>query len=271
MTPAEAEVVTDPNLTPDASRLVLYLMSLGDGEHEVPPNRLQLLLRCGGNKPVYAARACAKEAGYLDWRAGGNAHSTRYRLVAPQGNQDADWSPPRATNPDVVEEDGDVLPPSPPVADLAPLADDAAALIEARRERLGEAVPPLVSYLRRRVRPDRHEPYVGWVVGVLDPECMNLSWKDATGMPIPQARRPAIVALAINELATADEKTRTWGEGDVGNLRNKLRGLIALENAPPIQKKAAGADNVGGRERRGKQPMDQQQYTPTTEWKGFNR
>src|SRR5688500_2643258 len=97
-------VVQDPDLTGDAVRLVLFLRSLGPGAHEVSPQRFRKLFCSRTDKPLYAARKCATDAGYLHWWPGGNSHSTRYELVAqtgnlspalvaPEGNQSSDRSP----------------------------------------------------------------------------------------------------------------------------------------------------------------------------------
>ncbi len=83
MTPEQlSRLAADPKLTPDAVRLVLYVASLGEGEHEIDAEMLRMLLRCKGDKPIYNAREAAR--GWLRWRQGGRQHANRYEYLAPQ-------------------------------------------------------------------------------------------------------------------------------------------------------------------------------------------
>lgn len=265
MTPEEmARIVADPNVTNEAFRLIMFVASLGPGEHEITSDELRMVLGCKSDTPVQKARQRAVNLNYIEWRQGGKGHGNVFRYLRPAAQVNAIPMPHGTGKPTVVvvEEGRSNSPLSPPVVAIGRLADDAQALIEAERELLGDAVKPLVSYLRRRVRPENQEPYVGRVIGALKPECMNPQWKDAAGASIPLELRPAIMADALNELATADEsKGRKWDAGDWGNLRNKLYSLIRLVNAPPLPR-ATGTD--GKRARAGPRsdsPPDAQDYT----------
>ena len=75
MTPEQLlTVVTDPRLTPEALRVILYVDTLGRAgqEHDVKGEDLAILLH-GGEKPVRAAIARAVHCGYLAARHGGRA------------------------------------------------------------------------------------------------------------------------------------------------------------------------------------------------------
>ena len=68
------QIVTDPRLTPEAVRVVLYVRSLGPvgQERAVSGEALSILLH-GGEKPIRAAIARAVHCGYLGSKHGGRA------------------------------------------------------------------------------------------------------------------------------------------------------------------------------------------------------
>lgn len=281
-----SQILTDGSLTPDACRIVLYVMQLGDGVHEIPHRRFAPLLNHPGAKRLRSAIQLAVDLGYLERTAGGRGHHDRYEFrippranlsdnMTPEANLNGDRLPPEAklSGPVVVVEAGVNPPIVPPSPSIGPLADDAERLIEAEAEVIADAVKPLRSYLRRRVPPERQEPYVGRVIAALSPYCLNPQWRDATGSTIPIERRPALMADALNELATADEDgDRRWKAGDFGNLRNKLLALMRLENETPVPAPARAAGGWG-RRRDGPRdrPADWQDYGEgTTEFTGLN-
>lgn len=253
-----AYIVADPNLTPDAVRLALYVASLGEGEHEIPANKLQSLLRCRGNKPVYAARAILADEGILDWRAGGNSHSTRYRLVVSQGDQSADRSPPRATNPAPIEDEGDDA--ITPVVPLLVVSAETDAAIEQHAERLAGCRGALRDYLRKRVHPDRQTSYVHDVAGKLGG--LGFTWRNQDGRPVPKDEWPGLFAAALNELAATDEETEyRYPPGDPRNVRTKLGILVGQWGREPRkQQQATGTDGRPPPARRGKTVFDDADY-----------
>ena len=93
-------VVADTRLTPDAVRLVLFILSLGEGEHEVEADKFRELLQSKGDKPVYNARERAARCGYIESRQGGRKHGNLYRYLAPSGEVNPDTSPCGAEYPD---------------------------------------------------------------------------------------------------------------------------------------------------------------------------
>jgi hypothetical protein len=272
------KLLNDAALSDAARILGFYLSTLPAGPHEMPYAELSVLLHNTPNRATvgkHLRQLCAR--GYARLVSSGGSGSPCYEWLDSECNKvnadDALRAEKRtqdAPHVVVVVEDRKI----PPIVPLKPLAPDAEALIEAERERLGECVKPLMSYLRRRVPPDRQEPYAGRVVGALKPETLNPQWKDATGQAIPMPRRRAIMADALNELATVDEvKGRAHGEGDWNNLRNKINNLCKFENAPPLQ--STGTDGYRSRAGpRGKAPADQNDYGEGTQhWpgkEGFN-
>lgn len=271
MTQQQLRLLNDSRLSDAARILGFYLSTLPEGPQEMKHDSLAVLLHGTPNADTVGRHLRQLVVhGYANKASGGGRGSPRYewREVSTRENSRADDALPakiHGQRPSVVVV-GSSNPLNPPV-ELKPLATDASALIEAERETLGECVKPLGSYLRRRVTPDSQEPYVGRVLSALDPECMNPQWRDATGAVIPMPRRRAIMADALNELATADEtKDRKWKSGDWGNLRNKLLGLIRAENAPPIRATGTNGARASPRDR----PADTQDYKPSTHFEGFN-
>jgi len=93
VSPELARLAADPGLPPDAFRLLAYVLSLGEGEHEIESSTLRGLLRCKGDKPIYNARKDAERYG-LTWRQGGRSHANIYGYLSPWGEVITNTSPP---------------------------------------------------------------------------------------------------------------------------------------------------------------------------------
>jgi hypothetical protein len=255
-------LLMDParNLSPEARVLLLHVTDMGPGVHEIAYSTLMRLLQIRDPKKLRRVLTECEDAHWLKVdRRGNNGRHPRFELRVPESTtltqgRVPENPPLRASSvPDFgtlpsrkkeKEEEGSAR--ARDGMDLAPLAPDAEALIEAEAELLGHARKPLVSYLRRRVALDKQEPYVGTALGWL--RGMGFNWRDATGSSIPMERWAEYLAVALNELATAEEKSRKWAQGDTANLYNKLLNVCQRENAPAFQR--TGTDNRREREYR---------------------
>lgn len=275
MTKQQMRLLNDSALSDAARILGFYLSTLPAGPQVMKHKELAVLLHNTPNAATVGRHLRQLEVhGYATVSSEGGKGSPVYEWVdsSPVDKTLAEaalLSNKRQEKPAVVVEDVSNTPLVPPL-ELKPLAADADALIGAELSLLGECVKPLSSYLRRRVHPDRQEPYVGRVLAALGRECLNPQWRDATGAVIPLARRPAIMADALNELATADEdKGRAHGAGDWNNMRNKLLGLIGAENAPPPQFRATGTGGARASPR-SRQPDPMPDDEGATHFQGLN-
>jgi hypothetical protein len=89
-------VITDFRLSPDACRVVLYVLHRGEGEHEISHREFARLLQNPGEKRLRAAVQDAVDL-YLIRTAGGRGHHDRYAFSpAARGNlngSEVDFSP----------------------------------------------------------------------------------------------------------------------------------------------------------------------------------
>lgn len=243
-----AELVANPALTPDALRLILYVASLGEGEHEIPTDTIQMLLRCGGERPIYRAREVAERHG-LVWRRGGRGHHNVYGWSG-LGADSLDNSAQKPTQvildpaPELtqvgyvgVEADS-----SPPVVVGSSKEAVAVASAHAREgfgvsEKATEVMAQhngsftgfrgtLRDYLQARVPPDRQHWYVqtlaAWIAGT-DQSVFRLQ----NGDRVPASEIPGMIAAGLNELLATGEKDAKpkpmkYADGDVRNLKTKL-------------------------------------------------
>lgn len=257
------QIVTDPKLTSDAVRLVLFVRGLGPGEHEIDANELQALVRCRGMKPVRTARDMAVARGYLRIRPSSKGHPTAYQYIhtaatvgcSPETTQPGLGGLQSTPKPPVVVEVDDVVPPMVP---LYPIAPDAETAIERHADVLTGCRDSLRDYLRRRVAPPRQSSYVHDIAGKING--LGFQWHGT-----PLAERSKMVSAALNELAATEESTEyKYPPGDPRNLRTKLSILVT----GGFRSKQTGTN--GGKRHGGKRdlPPDAQPYTPTDTWSG---
>lgn len=239
MTPGQMRLMKDSRLSDAARILGFYLSTLPAGPHEMKHQCLRVMLHNAPNSQTVGRHL--NQLALFDYArlvSSGGKGSPVYEWIADSAaeNSEADEVLPvnkqQEKPPLLVVGSESVDSPKVPKPELEASAK---ALIDSERSILGDCIKPLAGYLVRRVKPDRQEPYVGRVLSCLKPDCLNPPWKDATGANIPLARRPGILADALNELATVDEaKDRIHPVGDMRNLLNKVQGLCKVENAPPI-------------------------------------
>lgn len=239
-----AELVANPALTPDALRLILYVASLGDGEHEIRQDTLQMLFRCRSAEPIYRARDCAETHG-LGWKRGGKGHATIYFWnphtpeskfdsgleqnqkdfdSSPQGNQNV-WFRPRAeSKPPVVEGDEvkkvKVMEPR-AREESFPLSEKASAVLEANDDGFSGFRGSLRDYLEARVPTARQYGYVQTLVAWLSGRDGNVFMQN-DGSRLPDEKIPGLIATAFNELLATDEGKMARPIGDPANLKTKL-------------------------------------------------
>lgn len=272
-----ARLAADPSLTPDAFRLLAYVASLGQGEHEVPSDVLRMLLRCRGDKPIYEARVIAQRHG-LVWKQGGRGHANVYGYLAPQGGV-SDTSPQETTQvTEYVPPQGEVngyLAPGDDVSATVgggsssrkekqveqsrahedgfpqsyPLTDKAIAAIADQGEKFKGFRGALTDYLQVRVRPDRQGWYVLTIAAWMDGTDASV-FRLADGSRVPTDEIPGLIATALNELLASGEKDAIpkpmkYGDGDPRNLKTKL-GVLCRQRGdhkrPAPEQKAVSPD-----------------------------
>ncbi len=276
-------MLDDAGLTSDGLRLALYMERLGPGWHRIKSPRLSILLNHRGQKPIRNATLNAMERRWLDWRDGGAAGGY-FRFRTPDETSEGRAAAWAEMGWEAPGEEANDAPrgaiPSDPRVRAIPLegsreeegeggGGDARAIDPKAEEELARRAPTLdVSadalrlYLPLRVDPARQAPYVVAVDSLLQ-EKTTFDWTNGNG-PIPLEKRPQYVVDALNDLAASDEQRgHTRPPGDFANLKTKLSILLRPG-------KSTGPPGGGGRGR-GRKPIDQQEYTGTTEWKGFNR
>lgn len=77
---AAISALNDTDLSPAACRIVLYVLSLGPGQHEIKHSRFFALLNHPGEKAVRAALTLAVDCGYIRRTAGGKGRSDLYEF-----------------------------------------------------------------------------------------------------------------------------------------------------------------------------------------------
>lgn len=263
MTPDQiGRIVNDARLSPEAARLVLHVGLRGEGEQEIEPVELRILLRVNSDTPVYRARDIAVKHGYLKWRKGGPGHSTRYEFAEPTVYSREDCSPQQSTlgktvDPQKVVDREIALSPIVPLPVLTPEAD---ARIEEYGTLLVGCRGSIRDYLREVVPHNRQRAWVDDICGKLNGN--GFSWQG-----IPRVEWAGMVAAAVNELRASGEKEMKWPAGDPRNMRTKLNILIQDRTRP-----ARGSMVSGGPARASPRdrPADTQEYKPTDKWRGFN-
>lgn len=267
-----AKVATDPRLTPDAVRVILYLATAGPigEEQDVKGEDLSIILH-GGEKPIRAAIKRAEHCGYITNRFGGRAGHKLTLLPekendAPEGGN-SEMAPPREVIEKGITPPGEAInenhspgggnhapssrekidssrpPPTPPGGILD---EKAAAVIAETDALLAGCRGALTDYLEKRVSPENQCSYVRTVTTWLDG--MTFPWGCAklNGMPLPPDERPAYIADALNELATNEigpggKQEYKYTPGDPRNLKTKLQILLN-----PYTRKSYGNDRSSG-------------------------
>ncbi|HEX7050055.1 MAG TPA: hypothetical protein VF188_07650 [Longimicrobiales bacterium] len=272
-----ARIVGDPRLTPDAVRVVLYVATRGDGEHEIDACELMALLRCKSDKPVRNAVRLAETYGYLRCRQGGRDHPNRYTYLCPvadvsetytsqgaevkdtppQGQSYPTYSAHRAevsaiTRDDTRQSDRerDSQESPPVVPPTTPVLDERAELAIAQHNGLLDGCRgALRDYLAARVPPPKQFGYVQRVATVVNG--LGFNWNPLGGDGIPPPARPGLVAAALNELLATGERTADppmkWSDGDPRNLLTKLEILIKQSNREDVHERRNGRRDHRGR------------------------
>lgn len=214
-----AALAADPMLPPDAYRLIMYVATLGTGEHEIDAEVLRAILRCKGDKPVYAARTAARRYG-LSWRSGGRDHSNRYSF-APGGDL-SNSSPPRAANdsnspPLGATNDAYVAPRgglSAPSSSPSPPTPPPSGEIQAREPvgldsvwmpQLRDLLAPHADVIDLFARSAPHRPdwpYMLWLDYRPAVDEVNLGGMDRAALSgVPPDRVPVVLAKAMKDYA----------------------------------------------------------------------
>ena len=272
MTPEEmARIVADPHLTNEAVRLILFVASHGDGEHEIEADELRMVLGCKGDTPVYAARQRAAGRGLLEWRQGGRNHPNVYRYVRPDTSSkspevSADTS---SKSPEVNAPSVEVLIDIPPlVPPKHPLTVQAMQAIGTADQKLVGCRGALMDYLQARVPEERQYAYVQAVVAWIDNPLTAFRGPD--GFPVPVEERTKLLAVALNEVNADGEGDRKYKAGNPTNLKTALDFVIKKTFGKAHQ--ATGTDGYRSRAGpRAKAPPEEQDLGEgTTKFNGLN-
>ena len=240
------DVVNDGRLSGDACLCLLYLMSLGEGEHEVGQRTWRRILRHGSRERVRDALGFLQDLGMVTRKNGGRRPDT-WSL----------WGGIQPHNPTLQLLSGGIPPHKPDLSggipphkpfmgrESAPQNDTGVGVMEevegkkesARaRDQLLEPVrrtlekydqvltgcrDSLCDYLVTRVRPDRQRAYVFTVVALLKGDHAFRSYEGKFVTPTQ-----AEMGSAFRELLTADEIAMKAPVGDIRNLQTKLRFII---------------------------------------------
>lgn len=266
-------VVIDLELTPEAARLVQYVIGLGGGEdgwHHVSYAKISALLGHGGDHRIKKAIASGESAGWLEADYLTGRLPPRFRVCPGKFLNQKAVSPGKFLDqkPTVV---GDVVatplysPTEPFDPSLSLPAMDAMAKAS---EKLSGCRGALRDYLRARVPLDRQYGYVQSVVVWIDNPLATFRRPDGTA--VPPDERTQLLAVALNEMSATDETKRKHAAGDPSNLKTKL-GFVIRDRygggaRSPASTSGGSAPRPGSRDA----PPDSQVYRPTKKFQGFN-
>lgn len=221
----ELALLTDARLTSDARVIGLYLLSKGDGVHEVARVEFgDVLSNAAGKDRVQRAVAQLERFEWVKRTPGGRGHSDRFEIKVPDCTAPKPLSSriARHLKPLVVEDDDEVLPPIVPLRALDPKADQ---VIQDHGDKLAGCRGSMTDYLIARVPASRQYAFVqtvvGWM-GDIDPAV----WRLPAGGWLDPPERTKVLAAAFNDLAASDEATMKRPVGDVANLRTKINVLL---------------------------------------------
>lgn len=262
-------VIEDSSLTPGACRIIMYVWSLGEGEHEVPHSQFAALLNHPGEKRLARELKLATELGPLEREPGGRGHSDSYSVSPAEIEGLSEDSPSKSADlKDSPAENGGLNADSPAESeglsdqdegdiggegegDGAPargleISDRAERLIEDRGEDLEGCRDTLRDYLHDRVAEDRQYPYVQKILGWMDG--LNPSvFRKPDGRQLSEDRRTGVLADALNGLYAADEGQYSRPVGDPDNLRTKIGIVIQQwEDQRDYGRNGGGSGGSGG-------------------------
>lgn len=266
MTPEQVALLNDASLSDAARVLGLYISTLPEGDHELSHDTLSALLH-GTPNPDTVGRHLRqlRVHGYIERTSKGGSGSPRYKWSARENSRAEEAVPAKihGQEPTVVAGAvGDT-----PFNSPEPIDVRALRAIEQAGDKLSGCRGSLVDYLTARVPQPNQYSYVQAVVSWIDNPLATFRRPD--GMPVPTDERAKLLAVALNEMAATDEATRKHRAGDPANLRNKLG--IVIRDRYREASPATGTDGGRSYPRRGKKPIDQQDYTPQDKPIRWNR
>lgn len=251
-----AELLRDARLTDSARIVGLYIEDLGVGGHEITNEEFaKVLYGEPSNAKIGRAKRALRTHGYIEQRPGGRDHADVYTF---RYSADGDLTPNNPSTRDHLINDR--LSPEDSLKDSSsavfqlneahawPAYSDAAVEVDGvdderntrrsgvtrqatdalRRNAdvLGECRDALRDYVEQRVSSERQQAYIEVVAGWLSGN-EPYFWKiRGDGGVVESGFRSGLVRSALNDLRASGELTMKRPEGDVGNLRTKVRYLL---------------------------------------------
>lgn len=271
MTQDQLALLADARISSDARLLVMLVMLMGEGWHEVEHATFRALLTGGpSNETVRRHLRAAEAAGWIERKAGGRGHATSYRFL-PRGERSwqfrdalvcalpdkalrgvalSEFSPTTqsAYAPPVVRStmvgSSTMEKSRAPAREDPGVSDQAAEAMAGRDGDLNGCRGALRDYLETSVPTSRQYGYVQTLVTWLDGIDRSV-FQLPDGGQLPADKRTGYLALALNELMAGDESQMKRPVGDPGNLKTKLNILLKQRSYDGGSKRRNGGTGTG--------------------------